>query len=155
VTVTQAHETGLTLENGEIVPCDASLWATRAMPHAYLSASDLVLASDGFIAVDEFQRSRSHQNVFAVGDCASREGAMLPKAGVVPVKQGPWLVDALASCGVGSNPPSPFTFQKNSLALLALGGKRATGVRGPYSFTGAWVWHWKDWIDRRFMRKYG
>ena len=28
------------------------------------------------------------------------------------------------------------------------------GTRNGLVFEGAWVWRWKDWIDRRFMRKF-
>jgi selenide,water dikinase len=28
------------------------------------------------------------------------------------------------------------------------------GTRNGLVFAGAWVWRWKDWIDRRFMRKF-
>jgi selenide,water dikinase len=154
VSVVHGDAHGVRLDTGEHIACDASLWATRASPSGFIAASAMQRAADGFILVDGYQRSVSHANVFAVGDCATRGENALPKAGVVPVKQGPWLVDALASCAVGTQPPLPFVFQKNALALLALGDKRAAGARGAFTFSGAWVWLWKDWIDRRFMRKY-
>lgn len=155
VTVIGGDEGGVILHTGERIACDASLWATRASPNRLIAQSDLQRACDGFIAVDDTQRSVSHGNVFAVGDCGTRVGTPLPKAGVVPVRQGPWLAQALATCAVGTESPPPFVFQKHALSLLALGEKRATGARGTLSFSGAWVWHWKDWIDRRFIRKYG
>jgi selenide,water dikinase len=154
-TVVSADELGLLTSAGERIACDASLWATRAMASAFIQASDFARADDGFIRVDGFQRSVSHPNVFAVGDCASRAEGVLPKAGVVPVKQGPWLARALTHCASDTQVPAPFVFQKNALALLALGDKRATGARGKLTFTGTWVWYWKNWIDQRFMRQYG
>jgi selenide, water dikinase len=154
VVVSGCHDAGLSLGTGEMFPCDASLWCTPAGPSAFIAESDLARARDGFIHVDAFQRSVSHPNVFAVGDCASRD-AVLQKAGVVPVKQGPWLAEALRACAMGNEKTiTPFVFQKHALALLALGGKRATGYRGDFVFNGRWAWTWKDFIDRRFMRKY-
>jgi selenide,water dikinase len=48
----------------------------------------------------------------------------------------------------GSNPnASALGFEAT---LWATVGK----VRGNLVAEGAWVWRWKDWIDRRWMRKY-
>jgi len=41
-----------------------------------------------------------------------------------------------------------------SLNLLACGPRYAVASWGRWSAEGQWVWRWKDWIDRRFIRKF-
>lgn len=44
--------------------------------------------------------------------------------------------------------------QDNFLSLVSTGDKYAVGTRGQFCFQGRWVWWLKDWIDRRWMRRY-
>src|SRR5262249_60261810 len=43
---------------------------------------------------------------------------------------------------------------REGLYLVSTGERRAVGARNGLTFEGAWVWRWKDWIDRRFMRRF-
>jgi selenide,water dikinase len=45
--------------------------------------------------------------------------------------------------------------QSQALALISTGNRYAVASKGWLSMEGAWVWRWKDWIDRRFMKRYG
>src|SRR5207253_8930642 len=44
--------------------------------------------------------------------------------------------------------------QRQALALIGTGDARAVASRGPFAAYGRSLWWLKDWIDRRWMRRY-
>ena len=144
---------GLQLNDGTTISVDCIIAATGVKPAAWLAESRLALAQDGFIAVQDGQRSISHPEVFAAGDVASRIDTPHAKSGVYAVRAGPVLATNLNRVLMGHSTLS-YRPQKRSLYLLATGPKEAIMSWGSLSASGGWAWKWKDWIDRRFMRQY-
>ena len=134
----------------------AATWvigATGVGPPDWLAQSGLALAADGFVAVGQGQQSVSHAKVFAAGDVASRIDAPHAKSGVYAVRAGPVLTANLQRALAG-RPIEPYRPQRRSLYLLATGPKEAIVSWGTCSASGRLAWRWKDWIDRRFLRRY-
>jgi hypothetical protein len=48
----------------------------------------------------------------------------------------------------------PYLPQPMALNLIGTGDRNAVASWGRFAWEGAWVWWWKDRIDRRFMRRY-
>ncbi len=144
---------GVLLDDGSTISADTVIAATGVRPPAWLTGSGLGLAGDGFVAVADGQQSVSHPEVFAGGDVASRVDAPHAKSGVYAVRAGPVLARNLERALAGQ-PPVPYQPQKRTLYLLATGPREAILSWGGLSASGHWVWRWKDWIDRRFMRQY-
>ncbi len=137
----------------EPVPiCDVLLWATGGRAHAWQASSGLAVDGDGFIAIDERLRSTSHPRVFASGDCAAWR-TPLPKAGVHAVRMGPVLVRNLKAA-LGAGPWRSHAPRRRHLALLSTADGRAIASWGPFAFEGRLAWRWKDFIDRRFLRRF-
>jgi selenide,water dikinase len=113
----------------------------------------LALDAQGFVLVDDSLRSVSHPGVFAAGDVASPVGRPHPKSGVHAVRQGPPLAANLRRALNGQRLLT-WELQRRTLALLATGPRHAVASWGGLSVAGAGVWHWKDRIDRGFMRRY-
>ena len=144
---------GLLFPDGRRFDADVVIAATGVTPPRWLAETSLALSQDGFIAVGEGQRSVSHTNVFAGGDIASRVDQPHAKSGVYAVRAGPVLAENLRRTLAGHE-PAPYAPQRRSLYLLATGPQRAIASWNGWTAEGHWVWRWKDWIDRRFMKQY-
>lgn len=144
---------GLLFPDGSRFDADAVIAATGVTPAPWLFESHLALAQDGFVAVGDGQRSISHVNVFAGGDIASRVDQPHAKSGVYAVRAGPILAENLLR-SLRGDVLVPYAPQRRGLYLLATGPRHAIASWNGWSTEGHWVWRWKDWIDRRFMKQY-
>ncbi|MBK7300108.1 MAG: FAD-dependent oxidoreductase [Moraxellaceae bacterium] len=146
-------EKGLLLSNGTTIVVDTIIAASGARPAAWMSLSKLALSTDGYIAVDAFHRSTSHHNVFVAGDACARQDIPVARSGVHAVHAGPVLADNLlaALCGgvFGSYQP-----RHHSLYLLSCGERYAVASSGRWSCEGRWVWRWKNYIDKSFIKRF-
>ncbi len=139
-------------DDGSAAADDLLLWATGAEAALWQRACGLAVSADGYLRIDRRLRSISHGNVHAVGDCAAWADP-LPKAGVYAVRMGPVLSHNLRAA-LGSGRPVDYQPQRRALALLATGERRAVASWGRFAAEGAWVWRWKDHIDRAFVGRY-
>lgn len=143
----------LHLGTGERIAIDEILWTTQAAPAPWLRDTGLALDRRGFVQVTPALRSVSHPEVFAAGDTAAVDGYQLPKSGVYAVREGPPLVRNIRRVLSGADPVA-YRPQRQALYLVTTGERAAIGSRNGLTFGGHWVWRLKDWIDRRFMRKF-
>ena len=150
----QIHRTGQAAgTTGEWLGADAVFWVTQAGGGDWLQGTGLALDGAGCVRVNSYLQSVSDPRIFASGDVASLDDAPLEKAGVFAVRMGMPLARNLrhALLGQGLRPYRP---QRRWLALISTGDRYAVASRGALSFAGAWVWRWKDGIDRRFMQRF-
>ena len=143
----------LRLACGASLACDVPILAIGTHAPPWLQGSALARSDSGHVLVNAFLQSTSHPNVFAAGDVATRADHPHPKSGVYAVRAGPPLVHNLLAAHAGQalkahHPP------ERTLNLLSCGAGHAIGSYGPLSWEGAWVWRWKDRIDRAFVAKY-
>ena len=143
----------LRCEPEEAIAYDAAVLVTHAAAPAWLEATGLELDSAGFVRVRDTLQSWNDERVFAAGDVAALADHQLAKSGVFAVRQGPVLADNLRRV-VERRPLRPYRPQRRTLALISSGDAYAVASYGALAFEGAWVWRLKDWIDRRWMRKY-
>ncbi len=148
--IKEVQQNYLINSDGQQYAADAVLWVTNASAPMWLAETGLDVDARGFIAVNDYLQSTSHQCVFAAGDIAAVINHPREKSGVFAVRQGPPLARNLERV-VQNKPLKPFTPQKKFLGLITTGDQYAIASRGNWSLEGEWVWKVKDWIDRRFM----
>src|SRR3989454_6378736 len=151
--VTRVEAGRLMLAGYGPLAADEILWTTQAAPARWLAKAGLPLDARGFLRVDATLRVAGRDDVFAAGDTIAFSGRDLPKSGVYAVRAGPALADNIRRALIGRS-LRRFRPQREALYLVSTGARRAVGARNGLVIEGAWVWRWKDWIDRRFMRKF-
>jgi selenide, water dikinase len=143
----------LILADGRRIGFDEALWVTEAGAARWLGETGLPLTPGGFVAIDETLRSPGDPRIFAAGDVATMVAHPREKAGVFAVRQGPPLSFNLRRALAGERLRCVVP-QRRGLALIGTGDRRAVASRGPFAAHGAYLWRLKDWIDRRWMRRY-
>lgn len=151
--VIAVNKDSLRTDDGHQLPANHVFWCTQAAAPEWPGTAGLACDEAGFVSVNRFLQSVSHDSVFATGDLADMTESPRPKAGVFAVRQAPVLKDNLQRWLAGA-PLQAFMPQNRFLSLLALGGKTAIGNRGPFTISGHLVWRWKNHIDRKFMRHF-
>lgn len=141
------------LASGARLSCDAPILATGAEAPQWLQGSGLELDEGGFVATGPTLQSRSHAEVLAVGDVATRTDRVLARSGVYAVRAGQALELNLRSLlgGVALQAHQP---PSRTLNLIATGSRSAILTWGDWSAQGRWAWWLKNRIDRRFIARY-
>lgn len=143
---------GVWLDDGQHVRASHVLQVTGAAAPEWPAQSGLATDAGGFIRVGPTLQSISHPFVFAAGDVAAYADPR-PKSGVFAVRAGPPLADNLRRSITGDT-LQRWQAQRRALYLISTGDRRALAAWGPLSIEGAWVWRWKDHIDRAFMARF-
>ncbi len=145
---------GVTAADGRFVGADAVLISTAARAPSWLAGTGLPVAAGGSVRTRTTLAAIDDDAVFAVGDCGVVDKDPRPQAGVFAVRQGPALAANIRR-RLRGEPLEPHWPSRRFLAILATGDGRAIAGRGALlAVDGRWVWRWKDWIDRRFMRMF-
>ena len=151
--VSAANGSELVLADETTVEFDRLFWVTGVVAPDWVRDSALATDSRGFAQVDARLRSLSHPQVFVSGDVACLDGQERPKSGVIAVRAGPVLAANLRR-SVEGRALRRFRPQKRFLSIIGTGDGRAVASKSGLSVRGAWVWRWKEWIDRRFMERF-
>lgn len=151
--VTEVRPGHIQIEGHPGLSADEVVWATEAAAPEWLGATALELDPRGFIAIDPTLRAVGNHNVFAVGDVAAFLPRKLPKSGVYAVRQGPVLAQNIRRLVVGEE-LRHYSPQQDALYIVSTGERHAIATRNGLVVEGDWVWTFKNWLDRRWMRRY-
>jgi len=152
----RAEATGpgqLAAADGRSLRFDEVFCVTQAIAQAWPGKAGMDVDEAGFIQVRDTLQSVSHPEIFAVGDCAMMVNHPRPKAGVYAVRAGSPLFENVRHLLLGEK-LKPFKPQSRFLVLITTGPRHAVASRNGFSLSGNCVWRWKDWIDKRFMKRF-
>ena len=134
-------------------PGPASKSQSQARPDTVTPRFHLITDTPRVLASHPANVRRIFERVLAARDAIAIDGLPLPKAGVFAVRQGPILARNLRAALHGQ-PLARFDTEPHALNLISTGDRQAVMSWKGLALEGAWVWRWKDRIDRRWIRRY-
>ena len=139
------------LEDRREVTFDLALLAWGIQPSRLFRDSGLPTGADGGLLVN--LQSVAYPEIFGGGDCISFAKRPLDKVGVYAVRQNPILLHNLLAA---LEDQSLQAFQPQDVYLLIYNLGNHTGIffRGNWVLKGSLIFYLKDYIDRKFMRKF-
>lgn len=141
------------LDDNSEVPYDLALSASGVQPSGIFRASQLPVGPDGGLLVNACLQSVTYPELFGGGDCISFQDQPLDKVGVYAVRQNPILYRNLMAA-LEDQPLMRFSPQKGYLLILNMGDGHGILSKGSLTLEARWAFRFKDWIDRRFMRRF-
>jgi NADH dehydrogenase len=146
-TAVQSIEPGRVRLENDTIDADTIVLAAGIVPSRIASAIPVVRDERGRITVDATMRSRSHPEVWALGDCAAipgPDGRPYPALAQHTVREARHLASNIRAA-IEGRAPSPFIFR--SLGIMAsLGHTRAVAQVFGVRLTGFIAW----WLRRTY-----
>ncbi len=147
-------KTGSAIDSsGNQYDLDIIFVAVGVRPNKAFEDSGSPTGPDGGMLVNRYLQSIEHPNIFGGGDCIHFQNAPLDKVGVFAVRQNPILLHNLMAALEGGQ-MQPFDPQGNYLLIFNLGDGTGIYYKKPLLFGGRLAFFIKDYIDRKFMRKF-
>jgi NADH dehydrogenase FAD-containing subunit len=141
------------LKDGRTLTFDMIFLALGVQPSALFRNSGLPTGPDGGLLVNGFLQSVAHPEIFGGGDCIYFQPQPLDKVGVYAVRENPILFHNLLAALEGGTMKS-FKPSEAYLLIFNLGNGRAIFRKKQLVFDFRPAFWLKDYIDRRFMRKF-
>lgn len=141
------------LSSGQVHPVDFIFLAQGIKPSPIFSASGLPIGPDGGMRVNKYLQSIQYPNIFGGGDCIYFQDQPLDKVGVYAVRENPILYHNLKAALEGT-PMRTFKPGGEYLLIFNLGHQRGILNKRWLTFGGPLAFFIKDFIDRRFMRRF-
>ena len=141
------------LTNGTTLRCDFVFIAVGVKPTSLFDDSGLPTGEDGGLLVNSFLQSTAHSELFGGGDCISFSGNPLAKVGVYAVRQNPVLFHNLLAALEGGA-LQPFRHGGEYMLIMNMGDGTGIAWKKERVWDGRLAFLLKDFIDRRFMRRF-
>jgi len=143
----------LKMASGELVQPDLIFLALGVKPSRLFELSELPIGPDGGLLVNEYLQSTGYPEIFGGGDCIYFAKSPLDKVGVYAVRQNPILYNNLLASLEGE-PLQGFDPGGDYLLIFNLGEGLGVFHKSWLTFGGKLAFSIKDYIDRRFMRRF-
>ena len=151
--VSQAGKGQVVLESGSSYQADQIFMALGVKPSEIFTNSGLPVGPDGGLLVNKFLQSTGYPEIFGGGDCIYFQDQALDKVGVYAVRQNPVLCHNLLAALTGGELQS---FDPGGAYLLIFNLGEGLGVlhKSWLTLDGRLAFVIKDYIDRKFMKKF-
>lgn len=127
--------------------------AVGVTPHPVFRNSGIPTGPDGGLLVNRHLQSPAHPEIFGGGDCIHFQHSPLDKVGVYAVRQNAVICHNLMAALEG-RPLQAFDPGGGYLLIFNLGDGTGIFYKRPILFGGRPAFLVKDYIDRRFMRRF-
>jgi NADH dehydrogenase FAD-containing subunit len=151
--VTGVNGKQVELASGETYDVDFLFLALGVSPSPIFKHSGLPVGPDGGLVVNEFLQSPKYPDIFGGGDCIFFQNRPLNKVGVYAVRENPVLCHNLMA-RIEGKPLQPFDPGGDYLLIFNLGDGTGVLSKKWLTFGGRPAFLIKDYIDRRFMKKF-
>ena len=144
---------GIILESGKRYGLDLIFLAIGVRPNAIFERSGIPTGPDGGMLVNSCLQSTAYPEMFGGGDCIYFQDQPLDKVGVYAVRQNPVLYNNLMAA-LEEKPLQVFTPGGDYLLIFNMGGGKGVLRKKWLTIGGRLAFIIKDYIDRKFMKKF-
>ena len=143
----------ITLKSGKIFKTDLIFLAIGVKPSPIFEESGLPTGPDGGLLVNRYLQNTEYPEIFGGGDCIYFKDRPLDKVGVYAVRENPVLYHNLMASLEKTN-LMPFDPGGDYLIVFNMGDGTGVLRKKWLVFGGRLAFKIKDYIDRKFMRKF-